>query len=357
MPKARDALIVALAALLAPGIDAAPLQAPSIARIAQAAAAGDTSAARTQAQLVAWGQVHGNREDARAALARAALGGDAAAAFTLGSLYDAGVGVAANLEQALHWWQTAADAGHDDAAFNVGLLMLRNATDTPTALIYLRRAAANRHALACYVLGTWLAENRTDDAATMGLLTCAASQGYAPAQFNLGKRFLAIGEHDAARHWLAQAATTFAPAKTALSAIAVTPAPLSRVAPTVPAPTVAVDLPAAGVTAAIHDLAWVIAQPPDHYTVVVSAAAQADALEQLLRRHAGTSDSAYFLHRPGARQPYTAIVGSFASQGDAAQALSALAPVFLRNQPWIRRFESLQDELAAVTSARPAKGP
>ncbi len=312
-----------------------------------------------QAQLIVYGQLEGDPTAARASMERAAMAGDAEAAFVLGSWDDTGLGAAVDRQQALRWWRLAADGGHLDAAFNVGLLLLQIPGERYTALDYLRRAAAGNHALACYTLGTWLAENASDEIASIEALRCAAMQGYAPAQFNLGVRYLAAGNRAAATQWLEQAALTFAPAVTVLQTVNAAPTP--AMPPISPEPTAQSAATPPSPHGAIHDRAWVLAQAPERFTVVISAATEATALEQMLLRHAETwaedTDSAYFLHRPGSRQPYTAIVGSFASADDAVLARAALPPDLQRNRPWIRRYAALHRELAAAVSAPAAAKP
>jgi DamX protein len=110
-------------------------------------------------------------------------------------------------------------------------------------------------------------------------------------------------------------------------------------------------VPAAAGSPAVHDRDWVIAQAPDHYTLQVAAGRTAEALTALLERHAQGAPAACFLHRPGAREPYSGVVGSFARFAEAERALAGLPAELRSNTPWIRRFATLQRELPPAPAA------
>ena len=59
---------------------------------------------------------------ARAWFEKAAAQDDAQAQFNLGSLYNAGLGVAQDYAQARAWWEKAAAQDHAKAQYNLGVL-------------------------------------------------------------------------------------------------------------------------------------------------------------------------------------------------------------------------------------------
>lgn len=80
---------------------------------------------------------------------RAAEQGSVPAQFNLGNAYMHGRGVAIDEQQALHWWMKAAEAGLAPAQFNVGTAYLYGRGTAPSverALDWYRMAAANGHA-------------------------------------------------------------------------------------------------------------------------------------------------------------------------------------------------------------------
>lgn len=235
---------------------------------------------------------------------------------------------------ALGAWRRAAAAGDANAAFNLGLALLDE--DSSAAEDWLARAAGHGHPLAAFALGTRLVTR--SPARAEALLRAAARAGYAPAQHNLARVLLAGPGAAEARAWFEAAAVTFEPSARALASL---PATTPRSSP-------GGNEPATGGTAeaGVHTIDWVLAQPPDRYTLQVAAAARVAPLERLLQRHAGPRPSAWFLHRPTAREPLSAVIGSFETLPEAERALASLAPALRSNAPWIRRFGTLHDELA-----------
>lgn len=324
-------LCVALLTVTAPL--AARVPAPVETGLASAVARGDQEATRVQAELIVAGELDGDAGAARATLAAAAQRGDAQAAYVLGVLaYQDGDGGAAR-----RWWRQAAAAGKVEAHYNLGLLLARDPAEADAADREFEAAARARHVLACYALGTRLAAR--DEPAARHALECAASQGYAPAQFNLATLFAraARGADDlsVARRWYAAAAPTFAPAAAALAA-------LPPAAPLDDRPT----SDAAGVT--LRDHAWVMAQPASSFTVQIASGVSAEVLEALLRREVPGGDAASVLEHPGARQPYSAIVGVYPDRASADAARAALPASLRANTPWVRRLGSLQQALRSA---------
>lgn len=83
----------------------------------------------------------------------AALAGDAMAQFNLGQAYKLGRGVEMDHNQALAWFKRAADQGHIEAFDNYGLLLF-NMNRRTEALPYILKSAERGEARAQYILGT-----------------------------------------------------------------------------------------------------------------------------------------------------------------------------------------------------------
>ena len=74
----------------------------------------------------------------------------AEAQYHLGWLYANGNGLRVNLPEAIRWWSIAADLGHQDAGFSIGMAFLNGEPksldrDFPQALVWLRRAGDHGH--------------------------------------------------------------------------------------------------------------------------------------------------------------------------------------------------------------------
>ena len=79
------------------------------------------------------------------------------AQVNLGHMYNEGLGVNVDYEQALYWYTLAAESDQPEAIFNLGLLYLDGngvSQHSPTALDYFERAEELGVAAASYMLGT-----------------------------------------------------------------------------------------------------------------------------------------------------------------------------------------------------------
>ena len=336
-------LLMALLAVSAP----LTAQVPTALRdgLAKAAAAGDVGAAQIQAELILIGNIDGDAEAARELVLNAARDGNPQAATIVGVLaYRVN-----DSASALRWWRQAASAGHTDAHYRLGLLLTREPQQAAAADQAFEAAAAKQHPLACFALGTRLAAR--DLHAARGWLECVARQGYAPAQYNLARLYsddtLHTADLDAARHWYAAAAPSFAPAAEAL---AILPPSSPRAAPA-PAAT---STTSNAVTVTLHDREWVMAQPASAYTVQIASGTSEAVLRALLRRELKGGDAACVEEHPSARQSFSAIVGVYADRASAEQARAALPATLRANSPWVRRFSALQQALRDADKHRQA---
>jgi len=126
------------------------------------------------------------------ALRKAALKGDAAAAYEIGNRYAEGKGVAVNYEEAAKWYGRAAQAGIVPAMFRMGTLNekgLGAKKDIDTARRYYIKAADRGNAKAMHNLAVLEADGGSKGAnykSAAEWFRKAAERGVADSQFNLG---------------------------------------------------------------------------------------------------------------------------------------------------------------------------
>ena len=331
-------LLVLLATVGRPVVAAVPAAVAN--GLASAVAQGDRHALLAQAELIVTGQLDGDLRAARGTLEQAAQNGDGSAAYTLGVLaYQTAPN---DPTGALRWWRIAAQTGHQQAQYNLGLLLAGDRQYTAQADAAFEAAAAQQHVLACFALGTRLATR--DAMAAQRWLQCAAAQGYGPAQFNLATLLARAANTDeelaAARRWYGAAAPTFAPAASALAAL-----PAHVATPKTATSQVTPQVTTLATALSLRDHAWVMAQPASAYTVQVASGASAEVLVALLQSQLRGADAACVRERPASRQPFSAIVGTYPDRGSASRALADLPASLRANQPWLRRFSTLQQAL------------
>ncbi len=134
-------------------------------------------------------------EQQMAASRAAAEKGDAEAQYKLGERYLTGTGVKRDPQEALKWYQKAAEQGYAPAQFRLSGRLLAKG-DQQEAVKWLRKAAEQEYANAQYALGLcyvygWGVKKDPQEAATwykkaVAGFRKAAEQGDAEAQFSLG---------------------------------------------------------------------------------------------------------------------------------------------------------------------------
>lgn len=162
----------------------------------------------------------------------AATQGDAKARNALGYLYEHGLGVTANPQQALKWYTAAAEQNYGPAEYNLGLLYRKGAgvpANRDLAVSWLTKAAANGVAEAQLDLGNILYDKGNGNPKqAMHWWEMAANKGVPAAAFNLGFLYAngkGVQKDDAqAVHWYRLAAKNgYAPARDALKVLHANP--------------------------------------------------------------------------------------------------------------------------------------
>lgn len=113
-----------------------------------------------------------------------AEGGDAWAQLNLGAAYDNGMGVERDLNQALHWYQVAAEQGLAEAQYNLAHLLVSEELSAAAAAGWMRKAAEQGMADAQYLMGVIYAEGiglEMDDVRAVEWLKRAIAQGHEEA--------------------------------------------------------------------------------------------------------------------------------------------------------------------------------
>ena len=162
---------------------------PAVAKVADAASAGDAESQYALAQM--YGSGSGVPRDPAAAalwLQKAAHQGHSNAQFSLGTSYLLGDGVPKSTASAIEWLNKSAQQGNTLAQANLGAIYLNGdgvAQNFRVALSWFEKAAAHGLPLAQYSLGKMHQNGygvRTDEAMAAQWYGRAAAQDYAPAR-------------------------------------------------------------------------------------------------------------------------------------------------------------------------------
>lgn len=264
-------------------------------------------------------------------LRKAANKGVHQAALELGNRNYLGTGLTRDLEQAVEWWSVAAEHGSTPAAFNLGLAYAKGTgtnVDLEKAQLWFSRAADNGSLQARFALGV-LQLDSADFATAFTNFEQAAMAGLASAQFNLASMYergigIESNLEQAAKWYSRAAAADLDEATDALVRFK------------------EIGAPELEPPSDIVSSAWVLSQNADHYTLQVATGGNKPATLKILERYSSKVVRAYF-PVDGADNPrYLALVGSFPSYFDAISFLNSLVPELRANNPWIRRFGSIQ---------------
>ena len=117
------------------------------------------------------------------------------ARFSLGVMYEKGLGVSQDQDESRKWYRLAAAQGDVDAQFSLGVSYYNGlgvARDFAEALKWFRLAVAQGHVGAQFGLGTMYALGlgvARDHAEALKLFRLAAEQGFSAGQFSLGTMY------------------------------------------------------------------------------------------------------------------------------------------------------------------------
>ena len=133
-------------------------------------------------------EIYKDTKKAVKCLKKAAEQGHRDAQFNLGLCYFNGLGVDENLKEAARWWRKSAEQGHADSQYLLGIYYLYGVEadkDPKRAVEWLKKAAEQEHREAQYNLGICCAKGKglskdLDEAAYW--FSKAAAQGHANAQ-------------------------------------------------------------------------------------------------------------------------------------------------------------------------------
>jgi len=249
--------------------------------------------------------------------------GNAAAQYSLGTLYDGGKGVPKDDEKAVKWFQRAAEQGHPAAQFNLG-----NAYRTG-------QGASQDQSLAA----RWWRK--------------AAEQDFAPAQFNLGTlyyfgRGVAEDQESGLQWYRRAAANEYAPARQVLAKHGVAQPPVKRPPVTQnqewrkdPPQTQQPRKDPPQADRGLMRESWLLAQDAGRYTVQLTAGPEERGLIRYVREHGLSGDLAYFTSRRNGGDWFSLLYGNFANYTEAKQTLAALPGGIRDGGAWIRSLASV----------------
>ncbi len=269
-------------------------------------------------------------------LRKAAHQGLPEAALELGNRNYLGDGIIRDISRAIDWWRVAAEQGSAGAAFNLGVAYAKGAgtaIDLQTANQWFARAAHAGSQRARFALSVIQLESAKSDVALSAALASfesAATAGLPIAQYNLGSMYeRGIGcetDLEKAIFWYRRAAA---------ANIGAAQASLQRLTKLSGAEAVT---PRIG----IYTAQWVLSQHANNHTLQVATGSSETAIIKILERYGTNSDRAYVKVVHDEEVRYLALIGSFPSYLEAAAHLDTLEPNLRVNEPWVRRFESIQ---------------
>ena len=240
-------------------------------------------------------------------LNHSARGGFPPAQFNLGNSYRTGTGVRRDLSQTIRWWTEAANAGFVQAQYNLALLYFRGdagVRDLDQALAWAEKADEAGSREAAVLIG---------EIATIKAAQTAAT---APAP---GKG----GGDNRPETADASAAPSDDPGRT---------------------PSVG---PKAGTLAAdAMNLAWVLDQPPDRFTLQVFSTRSVESAVRVRDMLSGDLASGVFPFVRDDGQWYGVVVGSLARLEEADAMKSRLPAALLETRPRVRSFGRVQGTVA-----------
>jgi tetratricopeptide (TPR) repeat protein len=231
--------------------------------------------------------------------------GDAVAQFSLGTLYDQGRGVEKDDAEATRWFRRAAEQGHPAAQHNLGNAYKHGRGVSPSdteAVLWWRRAADQGMAGAQFNLGTAYLQGQgvaSDEAEALAWYRRAAEGGHPVA-----RRLVAGTDRAGAREQAHPAAT------------------------------------AAQGTAA--GAAWVMAQPPGHFTIQVLSGTSEETVREQADRQPLIGPVVVYPYRHQGTRRFALLNGAFPDRASASRALDGLPRGLRAASPWIRSFGELR---------------
>ena len=228
--------------------------------------------------------------------------GDAAAQFSLGTLYYSGEGVALDYSKASYWFHKAAEQGYAAAQFNLGNAYKRGegvGKSDALAVSWWRRAADQDFVLAQYNLASAYVDGagvEQDLEQAISLYRAAAGHGHPGARDMLAKLENAIGQAD-------------------------------------------------GTTAC---MAWLKRHQAMTYTLQLLSASQREGPAQLAQKH-GLQDYAICSYQAKGRTVYALLVGAYPDEAAAGKAAAGLPPGLGTGKPWIRKLNAISQRVQQAT--------
>ena len=97
---------------------------------------------------------------------------------------------------------------------------------------------------------------------------------------------------------------------------------------------------------------WLLAQPPSHYTLQLTASHDREAALGYVETHDLRDTAAWFRTLHEDKAWYVVVSGSYPTRDAALQAMRQLSTPLRRQGPWTRSFASIQASIAQSRSTR-----
>jgi len=292
-----------------------------------------------------------------------AAGGFAPAQFNLGAAYESGRGVDKNLGEAARWWRKAADQGFTRAQYNLAVLYYYgwgvDKNPQEAARLFELAAAAGDQGAAKVLVGL------RSELARAGTTGAAAAKDTSPPASAPDTSAAARAQGPAGSAARPEAPvepkTATKPQPPPAKPVTSRPDTKSQPAPAVAASQTAArtaDVPAPTASAgesALQGLGlpgtdWVRARPADHYTVQMFANWTAESVANFAREHALGGGCSYFVTSYEAAPWYTLLCGDYDNANAARAALDRMSIQVRIMGPWVRSFGDVQRLFAEGTA-------
>jgi hypothetical protein len=253
-------------------------------------------------------------------------------------------------QTAIEKWQALIQQGNADGLFYLGVMYAGGKgvpQDKAKAFQLYSEAAQKDHLSAQYNLGMQYAtgEGVTQDFRMAEYWwTKAAERGLMQAQFNLGNLYYfgLTGEKKPAmaRKWLTLAAKQGSPhAKESLAKL---DAEMAQT-PNLSLGFIEPDVKLRKSTEMLRREAWVLAQPPGHYTIQLLSAGSESSVLEYITKHGLSANAACLETRSDGTSAFKVFYGSYASRDLADKALATLPRPINSSSLSIRTFAQVQN--------------
>lgn len=298
-------------------------------------------------------------EQARHWYTIAAKQGHPLAQRNLAALYDGGYGVERDPFKAFFWYRQAALQGQPHSQLMTGMMSLYGtgtAQDNEQATYWFQQAAQSGEPNGQYMYGKIIYDQNPQQA--LGWFNKSAQQNNRYALYQLGLL------HYRGEHLLASDDAALAMAKKSLLAghekaqqlieklqqrqhksqqeVASLP---QQAKSSLPRPQAAkINSQAKALPVAVDDSEWFLQQPKQNYSIQLALMSQYASIQRFQRYYPSVKPTFYYQSHFNNGNRFVLLLGSYSTLQEAKQALEALPDEVQKMRPWIRQFDTLQEQ-------------